>query len=376
MKIAINTLSIVPGEVGGTETFLVNLVKNLIKIDKKNKYLFIVSSNNKRTFTTDSESVEYLEFNFDNNSRLRRVFFEQLILPRKLKENKVDFLIAPGNTGLIYCPCKLIVIVQSILYFSYPKFFSLVKRKYLQLLVKYSCKKAERVLTTSLCAKEDIIKHTNINPNKVGVIYEGVDFRFFNERGKVEFIQSVINEYKIKDSYIFSPTSLYDYKNNDLLIKAFALLKKRKQISEKLVITGVDPNNKLSRLKKIIQSLNLEKEVLYLGSVPHEYMPIFYQRAKMTAFLSSYETFGLPVLESMAAGCPVLSSNRSSLPEVVGDAGILVDPFNIEDVASKMYELLANGDIRKRCINKGFVRAKEFSWENVARRLIKIYSYL
>jgi len=94
------------------------------------------------------------------------------------------------------------------------------------------------------------------------------------------------------------------------------------------------------------------------------------------AYLSSYEGFGLPVLEAMAAGCPVLSSNRSSLPEVVGDAGILVDPFNIEEVTNKMYELLTNKNLREECIEKGLIRAKEFSWENVARRFIKIYGNL
>jgi len=94
------------------------------------------------------------------------------------------------------------------------------------------------------------------------------------------------------------------------------------------------------------------------------------------AYLSSYEGFGLPVLEAMAASCPVLSSDRSSLPEVVGDAGMLVDPFNVEEVANKMYELLTDEVLRKECITKGLVRVKQFSWENVAKRLIQTYDKL
>jgi len=153
-------------------------------------------------------------------------------------------------------------------------------------------------------------------------------------------------------------------------------IKKGKKGNTKTYNYRVDPYNKIDWLRNIISKENMENEIFYLGRVPYKHLLSLYGGADITIYLSSYEGFGLPVLESMAAGCPVLSSNRSSLPEVVGDAGILVDPFNIEDVASKMYELLTNGDIRKRCINKGFVRAKEFSWENVARRLIKIYSYL
>ncbi len=105
-------------------------------------------------------------------------------------------------------------------------------------------------------------------------------------------------------------------------------------------------------------------------------MPTFYREADLTVFLSSYESFGLPILEAMASGCPVLSPNQSSLPEIVGDAGLLVNPFNIEEVANMMYELLTDDNLREKCIAKGLARAKQFSWESVAMRLIKIYSNL
>ncbi len=356
---------------------MVNLIENLIRIDNKNEFLFIVSQNNKKRFIFNSKNIEYLEFNFDNNSRIKRVFFEQFVLPKKLKEKKVDLLIAPGNTGLIYCPCKLMIIIQSILYFTYPKFFSLGKRKYLQTLVKYSCRKSEKIITVSNHIKQDIIKYTNINPDKIDIIYEGVNFKFFNKKKEeVNFTQEILVQHKIKENYIFSPTSLYNYKNNDFLIKAFALVKKKKKIPQKLVIVGVDPYNKVNELRKLIQKFNLNEEIVYLGSASYKYMPTFYREADLTVFLSSYESFGLPILEAMASGCPVLSSNQSSLPEIVGDAGLLVNPFNIEEVANMMYELLTDDNLREKCIAKGLARAKQFSWESVAMRLIKIYSNL
>ena len=375
MKIAINTLSIIPNKVGGAETFLVNLLKELFKIDVGNEYLLIVSSNNKKTFNFNYQNVRFLELKLNNNSRIKRIFFEQIFLPRMIKKENVDLFIAPGNTGLLFPPCDELLIIQSLHFFTCPELFSLIKKSYLQRLVKFSCKKARKIVTVSDHTRRDIVKYTNVDINKISVIYEGVDYDFFNKkRNKIS--QDFISRYNIGDKYIFSPTSLYDYKNNDLLIKAFAVLKKRKKIFHKLVIAGIDPSHKINKLKKIINKFDIEKDVIYLGSIEYKSMPFLYQNSDLTVFLSSYETFGLPILEAMAAGCPVLSSDKTSLPEVVGDAGTIVNPFKTEEVANKIYKLLIDKNIRERCIGKGLVRARRFSWESVAQRLMNVYSNL
>lgn len=375
MRIGVNTLFMIPGKVGGSEIFVMNLLRHLLKVDKKNKYLFIVCRNNKTVFNINSKNVEYLEFNFDNSSRSKRLFFEQIILPQKLKEKKIDLLIAPGNTGLIQCPCKQLLIVHDLIYFVYPKYYSLIKRIYLQNLVRYSCKKANRIAAVSQNTKKDIVKYIKAKEDKINVIYEGVDFEKFSKFKKEEAKKFIQKQYGVQE-YVYSPTSLYPHKNNDLLIEAFAKLKKEKKISQKLLITGNDPYKKIDWLKGIIAKYGMENEAFYLGRVPAEHLPFLYSGADITVYLSKYEGFGLPVLEAMAAGCPALSSNRSSLPEVVGKAGVLVDPFNIESVVNKMNKLLTNDSLRKECIEKGLVRAKQFSWENVAQRLIKVYNSL
>ena len=375
MKIAINTLSIIPGKVGGTEIFLVNLLENLLRIDNKNEYLLIVSSNNKKAFNFNYQNVSFLELRFNNNSRAKRVFFEQFYLPIKIKKKNVDLFIAPGNTGLVRCPCKQLLIVHDLIFFVYPKHFSFIKRTYLHKFVKYSCKVASRIVTMSKNTKNDIVKYIKANEDKINVIYEGVDFEKFSRIKRDEAKDFIRRKYNIKN-YVYSPTSLYPHKNNDLVIEAFTKLKKEKKVPQKLIITGIDPYKKMNWLKDVIAKYEMENEVFYLGRVPGQHLPYLYSGADAVAYLSSYEGFGLPVLEAMAAGCPVLSSNRSSLPEVVGDAGVLVDPFNIEEVTNKMYELLTNENLRKEYIAKGLARAKQFSWENVARRFIKIYGNL
>ena len=376
MRIAINLLFLRPGKVGGSETFSVNLVKNLLKIDRENRYLLIVSQNNKKIFNFNFQNVEYLEFDFDNSSRLKRIFCEQFILPRKLNERKVDLFIAMGNTGLICCPCKQLLIIHDLIYFVYPKYYPLIKRIYLHKLVRYSCRKTDRIATMSQNTKNDIIKHTGVSEDRIDVIYEGVDFERFTKIRKDKAKEFIKKQYGIQ-CYIYSPTSLYPHKNNDLLVKIFAKLKNKKKIQQKLIITGIDPYKKINWLKDIIAKYGMENEIFYLGRVPDKHLLCLYKGADLMVYLSSYEGFGLPVLEAMASGCPVLSSNRSSLPEVVGDAGVLVSPFNIEEISNKMYKLLTSKVLRERCIDKGLIHAKQFSWKNVAKRLIKIiYNYL
>lgn len=372
MKIAINTLAIIPGKVGGTEIFLVNLIKNLVRIDKENRYLILVTKNNKRIFSNYPENVELLEFNFNNNSRVIRIFFEQVILPSKLKKEKVGLFIAPNNTGLIYCPCKILLIVHDLIYFIYPKYYSFLRRNYLQKFVKYSCKKANKIVAVSQSTKNDIVRYTGVKESKIKLIYEGVELKRFANIKKEEAKQFIIKEYGIKD-YIFSPTSLYPHKNNHILIRAFAELKKQKKIPHKLIITGGDPFKRAGWLKDLIRNYNLENEVFYLGRIFDKHIPLFYRAADLTVYLSSYEGFGLPVLEAMASGCPVLSSNRGSLPEIVGEAGIVVDPTNIEQITHRMYELLTNKTLRKEYVIKGLIRAKQFSWKNCANEFIKLY---
>ena len=376
MKIAINTLSIKPNQMGGTETFLTNLIKNLINLDPNVDFFLIVSKNNQSTFPFNSKNIRFKLINFDNTSQIKRIFIEQTLLPIWLKKEKIDCLIAPGNTGLLYSPCKVIVIVHDIIFCVYPESYSTLRRLYLQKFVKFSCTKADKVVTMSNNTKRDIGRYIGINMGKIGVIFEGVDFEYFSAKSKDDRNQKILTTYGLKEKYIYSPTSLYPHKNHEVLIKAFARLKKEKKIPHKLVITGFDPLKKEDELRDLIERFNVQNEVLYLGAIPYEHIPILYSEASLTAYLSLYEGFGLPVLEAMASGCPVICSSCSSLPEVVGNAGILVDPFDVNEIASKMHDLLTNEELKAKYVKRGLNRAREFSWESSAKKLIDVYNEL
>lgn len=373
MRIAINTLSVVPNEVGGTETYLSNLLENIIKIDRQNIFYLIVSKNNKSLFNYNSKNVHYIDCTFDNISRIKRILWEQMILPVQLKMANIDILISPGNTGLFFPPSKTITIIQSMHYYIYPEIFPIVKRKYLQYIVKYSCNRADIVISVSINNKKDIIQYTKISPDKIKIIYEGVNYlKFFKPINPVK-LKNILEKYKINTQYIFAPISLYKYKNYNTTIKAYKKFKENINSNIKLVISGVDPHQNKADMQKLIIELNLEDDVYYLGYIPHEEIRYFFKGADLTIYFSSYESFGLPVLEAMASGSPVICSNQSSLPEVVGDAGILVDPHDIDEMANAIYMVLTNNNLKQELIEKGLDRAKQFSWKKTAEETYNIY---
>jgi glycosyltransferase involved in cell wall biosynthesis len=240
-------------------------------------------------------------------------------------------------------------------------------------MVWYSCRTAWQLAAVSENTKRDIIKYLGINDRKIHVIYEGVTTEEFNNLKKDDVLDIIRKKYGLTERYVYCPTSLHPHKNIDLLVNYFAKLKEEKGIPHKLVITGVDPFRKEGYLRNSIVACHMEKEILYLGHVSRGIVNFLFKCADMVVCLSSYEGFGLPVIEAMAAGCPVLSSNRASLSEVVGESGVLVDPFDERSVINAMFKLLTDDKERSIFINKGFNRAKYFSWYFVASNLIKIY---
>ncbi|MEN4017617.1 MAG: glycosyltransferase family 1 protein [Methanobacterium sp.] len=237
-----------------------------------------------------------------------------------------------------------------------------------------SMKKADRIITISNHTKYDLIKETNISPDKVETIYLGVDEQF-RELPQKE-VENVKKKYKLPEKFILYVGSEQSRKNLPVLIKAFKKLLETFNLQNiKLVKVG-RPQIKESQRKKIfnlIDKLNLQKHIIFIEYVPEEDIASIYNAADIFVFPSFYEGFGLPPLEAMACGTPVITSNVTSLPEVVGDAGIMINPHNIDGLANKMYELLTNDGLKDDLRKKGLNRAKLFSWDKTAHETFKIY---
>lgn len=234
-------------------------------------------------------------------------------------------------------------------------------------------KKIDQVIADSVSTKNDCIKYLHIPEEKIKVIYLGVDKIYHPIDNKSEIRGELERKYNIDSPFILYVGTLEPRKNIPALFKAFSKLRKR--MDYKLVIVGMK-GWKYKRIFKTIKELQLEKHIIFTGYVSEEDIVKFYNIAEVFVYPSIYEGFGLPPLEAMACGCPVITSNTSSLPEVVGDAGILVDPNDIEGLSDKIYEVLSNEDLRNELSEKGPERAKMFSWQKTAKQTWEIYESL
>lgn len=243
-------------------------------------------------------------------------------------------------------------------------------------------KKVDAIITISHNSKKDIQRLTGVPPEKIKVIYNGVRDECMQANtqlsGEKKLQGHIKSRYGLDREYIFYVGGFEPRKNVITLIKGYHLLVKEYKIQCDLALAG---NGFLSssqgkRIKNLISELKLDKKVKLLGFVPDKDLKALYQGSSLFAFLSLYEGFGLSVLEAMACGIPVVASNRSSLPEVIGEAGILVDPENTGAIAQGMYKGLTDTNLRKDLIEKGRNRLKSFPWKKAAKETLALYSSL
>jgi glycosyltransferase involved in cell wall biosynthesis len=226
------------------------------------------------------------------------------------------------------------------------------------------------ILTDSCKVKGEAINLLKLSSEKIKVIYPGVDKRF--KKLKSKNLNGILPELNPNKKTILYIGNTRPYKNLPRLLEAFGLLQKRKPENYQLIIAGGEKRN-LPLLKRITIDLNIEKDVFFTGNLTDIEVVALMNAADVFVFPSLEEGFGLPPLEAMACGTPVVTSNVSSLPEVVGDAALLVDPENVEEIASAIEKVLTDEKMREELIRKGFERVKNFSWEKTASETLKIY---
>ena len=233
-------------------------------------------------------------------------------------------------------------------------------------------KKANRIITLSNFSKNEIVKHAGYPEAKIAVIYYGVDHERFKPAPRDEKLMS---EYKlpVDEKLILYVGSEHPRKNVPTLIKAFSKLKKVKEGVKLVKVGSAAWKNEREKLLRLIYELGLESEVLFLNYVPEEDLPKLYNAADLFVLPSLYEGFGVPLLEAMASGTPVVASNSSSIPEVVGDAGVMVDPNDVDGLAEAMYKVLTSSGLSQKMIQRGLRRAKLFTWEKAAEQTLEVY---
>jgi glycosyltransferase involved in cell wall biosynthesis len=293
--------------------------------------------------------------------------------PLEFRRQKLDvfhaqYMIPP------FCKCKTVTTIPDIAYEHYPQFFSKFDVLRAKVLIRRSAERADHIITVSDYSKNDISSTYHIDPNRITVTYEGAGPDFF-PRDNGECREQVARKYGIKAPFLLYVGRLQERKNLRRLLSAYARLRKQ-GAEEKLVLVGKKDWTSGGNIQMHVNSLELENSVIFTGYVPSADLPVFYNAAEAFVYPSVFEGFGLPVIEAMACGLPVLTSYGSSLEEVAGDAALLVDPMSEESIAEGLGKLLGDSSLKLSLGRAGLVRNATFSFERTAEQTIGVYEML
>jgi glycosyltransferase involved in cell wall biosynthesis len=270
---------------------------------------------------------------------------------------------------------KKVLTVYDLTFMLVPQTHPFSRQKFLPDFVKRSVRDADAIIAISESTKRDILSAFSVSEHKITVTHLGVDHSTFNPHSPLEAIESVKRKFSITKDYIFYLGTIEPRKNVDLLLEAFQLVKESTNTDFQLVLSG-KVGWKVESLMKVIRALVNSGDVIHTGYISEQEAACLYNGASVFVYPSQYEGFGIPAVEAMACGCPVIASNSSSLPEVVGDAGVLVEPNNVEALSEAIFKILHDGDLRRVLKEKGVERAAQFTWERTAKATRDLYGSL
>ena len=367
MRIAIDAHS-VGTKLGGNESYAVNLIEALAQIDEVNEYTLFVT-------TAEARDRFHQRWpNFKVRSTLPHTPFIRipLTLSAELRKHPVDVLHVQF-TAPPFCPCPVVVSIHDLSFEHLPETFHRRSRIQLRLTVRSSARRAAKVLTLSEHTRRDVIETYGIEPSRITAIPLAAPGHFYPVEDNRE-LQRVRHNYGIDGKYILSVSSIQPRKNLTRLVQAYASLRDKLTETElpKLVLVG-KRGWLYDDTLRALEETRLADSVILTGYVPESDLPALYSGAICFVYPSYFEGFGLPPLEAMKCGAPVIVGNQTSLPEVVGDAGLTVDPFEVRSIAEAIEKLINDSVLRRELSVKGRSRAETFNWRKTAQQTLGIY---
>ena len=383
MRVLVNALVTVPRvQFGAVKTVTEALFSHLVKAGNElGAELFIlVSRTNVAYWRQILPNVEFVVLPFTTHNQFIRVAFEQIACHWAVRKVLADvFYSYSGALPLAPLPCKTVVYLQNILFFHFKEFYSrrILKISRSEWFLRYwlwdfysrracisSLKRATEVIAISRTMALETQKYTDVvRQRPIRVVPYGVNTAFRPDTSMVR---------PVPCPYVLSVSWVLPYKDYEACIKIFASLRHRYQVPHVLYIIGPGPDKYVQSLKNLATELRIGDSVKFMGHVPNQSLPGWYAHADAFMLTSACDSLGLPVIEAMASGTPVLTSNLSGLPATVGDAGITADPARIEAFADQLYRVLTDEDLRHRLRQRGLERAAEFSWEKAAQGTIDV----
>lgn len=373
MKIAIDLRGLHSGKISGVENYIVNILERLVQMDHRNTYML---------FENAFRPKDYRHLKFVNAQLIQRRLPNKLfnVALKSLRQpgferyfGEFDCLFLPNlNLFSIRTKTKLVVTVHDLSPIVAPGFYNLRRRLWHRLVnFRKTLERADHIIAVSEYTKADLIRLFGLPPQKITVVYSGIDPNLFKPNLPEDKLRQVRNIYGLPGDYILFLNTLEPRKNLVNFIKAFEKVKQPVSL-----VIGGKKGWKYAQIFDTINRSPKRRRISYLGYVPEEHKPYLVRLARLVGFPSFYEGFGFPALEALSLGVPVLASQVTSLPEAVEDAAVMVDPYSIDDMARGMETLLTDEALRRALSAKGLRQAAKFRWEDSARKMLGIFNSL
>jgi glycosyltransferase involved in cell wall biosynthesis len=379
MKIAIEAQRLFREKKHGMDIYALELIRNLQEIDHKNEYIIFVKPDIDDTIINETPNFKIV--------KLEGGFYpswEQFTLPLAAKRAGCQILHCTSNTAPINCTIPMVITLHDIIYLeisyarilsgsatAYQKFGNI----YRKLLVPRLVHKSRKNITVSHSEKNRIDKFFGLKgDNQINVVYNGVGAHFKPVTDKHE-LQKAKEKYQLPENFFFFLGNTDPKKNIKRTLTAFSDFLHRTALNYYLVIADYG-QDKLQKLLEEIENKSLINRIILTGYIPNDKLPAIYSQSKVFLYPSLRESFGIPMLEAMACGIPVLSSNTESMPEIAGKAACLVNPFKPEEITDAMIKLVNDEQLKISMIQNGFERISEFSWRITAQKVLEQYREL
>ena len=370
MRVAINLFTEDPKRPSGAHWFWTRVIPEMAKrLESGEELQLLVSPKSRHLHQGYGPNVFHITYPWSNERQKPRTLSEHLYSPLRLPLSRIDVfntLIAP----LVNVSWSVVIHMKTMHAFTTPDSVPRLVRAYRQMSYPRSARVADAIIINSESLRSEIHRHLEVDPGKLKLIYEAVDHQLFRP-GDARAAREHIAKYGVTKPFVLFVSSLWPYKNCDGLLRAWALARSDLEGLQLAVVGASREEEYLASLHSLAAELGIGQDVVFVGAVPLEETVRFYQAADLFVYPSLNETFGLPILEAMACGCPVVTSDTSAMPETAGGAAALCDPKDPASIAKTIIEVLGPG--RDRLRDLGLRRAAQFSWGATAASTLDVY---
>lgn len=356
------------GERYGVARYLTNLLKNLVLISEEHEYIVYLSQ------PIEPIGFDSPQLRFEVLSRAPSLTWRHLRLPLSMKRDKVDMHFSPSYFLPLVKVCPSIVVVHDITFKAHPEWFVKDRRFRFDEMFWRKVKKADGIITVSEHSKKDIVDILGVDPSRVTVIPEAADEYFHPVQDEAR-LREVSERYGLGKDFLFTAGSIHTRRNLERLIEAISEASRRLDAQLELLILGIPaPFSPPVDIEGKAQQCGMENRVHRVDYVSEEDLLLLYNACGLFVYPSLYEGFGLPVIEAMACGTPVVCSNVTSIPEVAGDAAVYFDPLKVEEMADAITGVYGDSSIKDELSEAGIQRASSFSWRRTAQETLQVFN--